>query len=418
MVNEYTEYEVQRALHYVCSANNPKDALKRFQEEIELLDDWRIMYAAAESGGPFSLERKQFSKKGFVSTMLRGKSVWILDKAFALSRTQVKYILGGSLFLDSNAASYIRKLSYAERISPELDAVRADLHRTFSVYDLARLNSYIYLCEAQKKWSPETRQFCKETIAAVHALSLDNSPLSEGWGDRYRSLYQEQAEAFAEDWIEGFSRSLEGGLSVALSQQAAAAECMILRAKILESSVKASPEAKMEELLNFMHDELQIFMLRELIVCADILFHTKKTTLSKKLNSVLDKEDPLRIINNCAWDLYMLRIMESLSNPKDLKGVDFCLDRLITFDQDLADVICLTELRAVAVHLGSHRAYPFFNNELTGWLAGLVGHKRMVAFSESLQEEAFNKRADQRSLDTVQRILAEDRRRLLQLAKR
>ncbi|QRK81906.1 hypothetical protein JN757_15120 [Pseudomonas granadensis] len=418
MMKEYSEYEVQQALYHVCSADNPKDALERFQEEIELLGDWRIMFAAAESGGPFSLERKQFSKKGFVSTMMRGRSVWILDKTFALSETRVNYSLGGSLFLDSNAASYIRKLSYAKRISPELDVVRADLHRTFSVDDLARLNSYIYLCEAQKKWSPETRQFCKETIAAVHALSLDEAPLSEGWGERYRSFYQEQAEAFAEDWIEGFSCSLEAGLGVALAQQAAATECMILRAKILESSSKASPEAKMEALLNFMHGELQIFMLRELIVCADILFHTQKTTLSKKLNSVLDKEDPLRIINNCAWDLYILRIIESLSNPQHLKGVDFCLDRLITFDEDLADVICLTELRAVAVHLGSHRAYPFFNSELTGWLAGLIGHKRMAAFSESLQEDAFNKRADHRSLDNVQRILAEDQRRLLLLAKR
>jgi hypothetical protein len=78
----------------------------------------------------------------------------------------------------------------------------------------------------------------------------------------------------------------------------------------------------MEALLNFMHDELQTFMLRELIVCAHILFHTQKTTLSKKQNSVLDKEDPLRIINNCSLDLYILRIIESLSNPQHLKGVD------------------------------------------------------------------------------------------------
>lgn len=418
MIKESVEYEVQRALHYVCSADNRKDALERFQQEVELLGDWRIMYAVAESDGPFSLVREKFSKKGFVSTMLRGKSVWILDKAFALSETRVNYVLGGSLFLDSNAASYIRKLSYAEHISPELDAIRTDLHRTFSKDDLARLNSYIYLCEAQKKWSPETRQFCKETIAAVYSLSLDEAPLSEGWGKRYRCCYQEQAEAFAEDWIEGFSLSLEGGLGVALAQQAAAVECMILRAKILESSSKASPETKMEALLNFMHNELKIFMLRELIVCADILFHTQKTTLSKKLNSVLDKEEPLQIISNCAWDLYILRIIESLANPKHLKGIDFCLDRLITFDEDLADVISLTELRAVAIHLDSHRAYPFFSSELTGWLTGLIGPKRMAAFSESLQEDAFNQRADHRSLENVQRILAEDRRRLMQLAKK
>ncbi|WP_417548430.1 hypothetical protein [Marinobacter segnicrescens] len=417
-MTEYAEFEIQQALYYVCSAENPKEALERFQDHVELLGEWRIMYAAAEVGGPFGLVREQFSKKGFVSTMLRGRSVWILDKTFALSKTQVKYVLGGSLFLDSNAASYIRKLSYAERISPELDAVRADLQRTFSVDDLARLNSYIYLCEAQKSWTPETRQFCKETVAAVHALSFDKAPLSEGWGERFRTLYQERAEAFAEEFIDGFSRSLEAGLSVAIAQQAAAAECMILRAKIIECTSSASPEAKMEALLNFMHDELRIFMLRELIVCADILFHTKKTKLSEKLNSVLDKKDPLRIINNCAWDLYILRLIESISNPQNLDGVDFCLDHLITFDEDLVDVICLTELRAVAVHLASHRAYPFFNNELTGWLTGLIGHKRMASFSGNLQEVAFNQRADLRSLENVQRILAEDRLRLLQLAKR
>lgn len=413
-----SEFEIQQALHYVCSADNMAEALNRFQDHVELLGDWRIMYAADEAGGPFGLVREKFSSKGFVSTMLRGKSVWILDKAFALSESRISYIIGGSLFLDSNAASYIRKLSYAERISPELDAVRGDLQRTFSVDDLAGLNPYIYMCEAQKKWSPEMRRFCKETIAAVHALSLDEAPLSEGWGERFRACYQKRAEAFAEKHVEEFSRNLDAGLGVAIAQRVAAAECMILRAKILECSSLASPEAKMEALLRFMNDELQIFMLRELIVCADILFHTKKTNFSDKLNSVLNQKDPLHVINNCAWDLYILRLIESLSNPKVLEGVDFCLDRLITFDKDIIDVICLTELRAVAIHLGSHRAYPFFNHELTSWLAGLIGHKRMANFSGNLQEDAFNKRAGHRCWENVQKILAEDRLRLMQLAKK
>ncbi|ANH98019.1 hypothetical protein A8L59_11575 [Pseudomonas koreensis] len=252
-------------------------------------------------------------------------------------------------------------------------------------------------------------------MAAVYALSLDEAPLSEGWGTRYRSRYQEQAETWAENWIAGFEQTLKGGLDVALTQQVAAAECMILRAKILENSSTSSPEAKMEALLKFMHDELRIFMLRELIICADILFHIQKTSLSRKLNSVLDKKDPLLFINNCAWDLYMLRFIESMINPQRFKGADFCLDRLITFDEDLADIMRLTELRAIAVHLGSHRAYPFFNSELTGWLVGLIGHKRMAAFSEKLQKEAFNHRADHRSVENVQRILAQDRLRLMEL---
>ncbi len=78
-MKEFAEFEIQQALHYVCSANDPKEALERFQDHVELLGEWRIMYAAAEVGGPFGLVREQFSKKGFVSTMLRGRSIWILD---------------------------------------------------------------------------------------------------------------------------------------------------------------------------------------------------------------------------------------------------------------------------------------------------------------------------------------------------
>lgn len=416
-MKEYSDFEIQRALNYVCSANSPLEALERFKGNIELLHRWRIMYAADESGGPFDLVRKQFSQKGFVSTMLRGKSVWFLDKSFAESETQVRYTLGGSIFLDSNTASFIRKLSYSERVSAYLDDIRTDIQQTFSVDELASLNPYIYLWEAQKKWSPETKQFCKETVAAVHALSLDEAPLSEGWGERFRKYYREPAEQFAEKLIGQFSQDLSAGLDNALAQHLAAVECMILRTKIIECSSSASPESKMEELINFMHHELQTFMLRELIVCADILFHTGKTKLSQKLNSVLDQKDPLHIINNCAWDLYIFRIIESMSNPQDLEGVDFCLDRLITFDEDIADVICLTELRAIAVDLDSHRALPFFNHELTEWLTSLIGHKRMARFSPRLQEGDFKNRANARNLESVHQILTEDRHRLMKLVR-
>ena len=172
----------------------------------------------------------------------------------------------------------------------------------------------------------------------------------------------------------------------------------------------------MEELLKFMSDDLRIFMLRELIVCADILFHTNKTSLSRKLNSILSQKDPLYTVNNCAWDLFFLRMIDSLSNPKYLTGINFCLDRLITFDEDIIDVMCLAELRAMAIHLGSNRAFPFYNNDLVEWLVDLIGHKRMARFSENLQEDAFNLRADLRSPEKVRMILEQDRQRLLQLA--
>lgn len=36
-MTEYAEFEIQQALYYVCSAENPKEALERFQDHVELL---------------------------------------------------------------------------------------------------------------------------------------------------------------------------------------------------------------------------------------------------------------------------------------------------------------------------------------------------------------------------------------------
>lgn len=415
-MKKYPEFQIQQALHSVCYASSVEEARRKFKDNISLLADWRIIYATDEASGPFGFPRQKFSDRGFVSTLLRGESVWILDKESVMSEARVNYVGGGSVFLDSNAASFIRKIAYVESISPEMDSVREDFYRTFSAEDLGRLNSYLYLCEAQKTWDDKTRRRCKETIAAVYALSLDEDPLGQGWPERFRAIHKPDAETFAEAWFEKFTDTLRAGLSEVIEQHAAAAECMILRTKIIQHSSPASPEAKMEELLKFMNDELRIFMLRELIVCADILFHTNKTNLSKKLNSILSQKDPLHTVNNCAWDLFFLRMIDSLSNPKYLPGINFCLDRLITFDEDIIDVMCLTELRAMAIHLGSNRAFPFYNNDLVEWLVDLIGHKRMARFSESLQEDAFNLRADLRSPEKVRMILEQDRQRLLQLA--
>ncbi|WKW32525.1 hypothetical protein KIH13_00485 [Pseudomonas viridiflava] len=128
------------------------------------------------------------------------------------------------------------------------------------------------------------------TLAAIHALSLDSSPLDESWGLRFRSIYKEQAEAHADELLADFQKQLDNGLHEGIEQQVDLVESMILRTKIIEASSSKPAEHKMGELIQFMHEETSTFMLRELIVCADILCRGGRSALSKNLTRYWTKK--------------------------------------------------------------------------------------------------------------------------------
>lgn len=406
-------YDTQFALHQVCTSSDPLTALRAYEQNQDLLKDWRIIYAAEEDAGPFKLRREEFADRGFISTCFRGKSLWILDTEVVSTLSPVKFQMGYGTFVDSNAASFVKALAYRENPSPELIKHGSSIRATFNNEELATLNPYLYLWEAQRSWSTQTIENSRMTIAAMHALSLDSCPLDESWGVRFRKTYKEQAEAYADELLADFQKQLDNGLHEGIEQQVDIVESMILRTKIIEASSSKSAEHKMEELMQFMHEELSTFMLRELIVCADILCRSGRSALSKKLNSVLDKKDPLTIIKNCSWDLYLPRALDAMANTNTLPEADFYLGNLVTFDTDVADILKLTELRAMAMHRKSSLTFPFFNEEFVDWLATRVGEKRMNSLAGIFQKNSFESRAKLRSHEKVKRVLEKDRTRLL-----
>lgn len=417
MNNKNASYETQLALHQVCTCSNPLLALHAYEKNYSLLKDWRIVYAAADDAGPFKLRRKKFSDRGFISTCFRGKSLWILDAEAISSSLPVKFMMGYGTFVDSNAASFIKTLAYRENLSTELINYGLSIKENLNNEEMATLNPYLYLWEAQRFWNPITKENSRMTLAAIHALSLDSCPLDETWGVRFRRKYKEQAEAYADEQLAIFQKQLDRGLHEGIEQQVDLVESMILRTKIIEASSSKSSMHKMEELIQFMHEELSVFMLRELIVCADILCRSGRSALSKKLNSVLDKKDPLAIIKNCSWDLYLPRALDAMANTNTLPEADFYIGNLITFDTDVADILNLTELRAMAMHRESPLTFPFFNEEFVDWLVTRIGEKRMSSLANVFQFDGFKLREKQRSHEKVKSILAQDRARLLSLKK-
>ncbi|MFQ0829078.1 hypothetical protein AAH211_11230 [Serratia fonticola] len=409
-------YDVQLALYLVGRASSRSEALEIYEENRNILKDWRVIYADESESGPFKLTKRQFSEKGIISSVFYGNSLWVLDYDVLSSSETMEFKVGFGLFFDSNAASFIRSLAYRENPKDNLLNFCRVISDSFSLEDLSVINPYLYLWEAQSDRSLETVTGIRETLAALFALSHIKQPLDAKWGEKYRSIYREMAEEEADRFLFNFYRQLDSGLSQAIEDQVDMMEIMLIRTKIIELTSRKDKASKMEELVLFMHEELSTLMFRELLVCADIIFHEGRSQMSDKLHGLLKNKNPLGLLRNCARDLYMLRALDQLTNSSlDDTQSAFYIGNLITFDRDVADIINLSELRAIALHRSSTLAFPIYNQPLPDWLESKVGEKGMLRLSKLFTKAQFEKRARQRNRYKIKSILKEDRKRILEL---
>lgn len=402
----------------ICSAPNALEAHRRFERNAAALGEWQIIFAEKSDAGSVKLMDLTLGPSGVATSVFGGNSLWLMDAPFVSQNEPVRFQGGSAMFVDSNAASYIRTIAYQENPSPKALS-HAKLINQIGTR-LQHLNPFLYLWESLRAWNDETITKCKESIAAIHALSSSGSQLSVEWGKRFRTNFRESAENLAAGLIADFERERSRGRFAGLQDQLDLMEAILVRTQIIEISSKKSREYKLAQLVTYMHEELSTIALRELIVCGDILFRSDHSRIAKKLNSIQNQKDPLALIRNCAWDMYIPRALDALTatTPEQAPNVDFYVAEVLSFDGDVSDIIRTTKLRAIAVHRSSKMNLPFFDNDVAEWLGNRLGPKRTDALAAYFEPDAIVDRARRRPSASVHSILEADRERLMQMIHR
>lgn len=402
----------------ICSAPNALEAHRLFERNLDQLRDWQILFAEASDSGSIKLMDQKLGASGVATSIFRGRSLWLMDAPFVSQSGRMEFRGGSAMFVDSNAATYIRSIAYNN--APPLQALdRAKLINQVGSR-LQQLNPYLYLWESLRSWNDETAVGCKETVAAIHALSFSGSKLTPEWGRRFRSDFRESAENIASGLIAEFARDLSAGRLAGLVDQLELVEAILIRTQIIELSSPKAREHKLAQLVAYMHEELATIMLRELIVCGDILIRSGRSRISKKLNSIQNHPDPMGLIRNCAWDIYIPRALDALTaaTPDQAPHVDFYVAEVLSFDGDVSDIVDTTKLRAIAIHRPSKKNLPIFDSDVAEWLGNSLGAKRLDALSVYFEEDAFIDRAQRRPLVSIPSILEADRELLQQLIRK
>lgn len=414
------EYDTQVALKELSECKTPLEATGYFSKHQDELKDWRYIYACEDNRGSYPLDNRRMADKAMIISSFHGKSLWLIDERMISPQGEVGYRVGKGIHLDSNTASYIYALAYKDNISSSL-ANQLEAIQSLNI-DYSNVNPALYLWEAQRHFdkNPESLELCRKTFAAVSALEMINKPLNKEWREIYRKHYQEQAEAEIAPFFNHLINDLNRGLSKELETQSGWFEALLLKTKILEYSSSKSAEYKIDQLIHFMNDTLSIMLIRELAIYADILYHEHKSTMSQKLNSLHNQKDPLALIKNCAWDMYLFRIMDMMSsvNINVTPKPDFYIAELLACDRDIWGIYNLSALKGIAIHTKSNLHFPFLKNEPNTWLKERLGDKKANELDTIFNFSASNNRFKNQPSINIKAIIEELREELLTVLKR
>ncbi|MWP62256.1 hypothetical protein [Gilliamella sp. Pas-s25] len=387
------DIKTQEALFNLSQQATPIDAIKFYKDNYEILKHWRYIYASDNNQGTFKLKNTIIDETVGIQSIYKGNSLFIIDSNMIGHNNTVPYLCGLGTYFDSNTASYIYSLAYknhhTEQLKKRLKQIQ-DLK-----IDYSNVNPYFYLYEAQRHYqsNPETIEYSKKTFAAINALKKINVPLNEEWSRIYQTYFREQSELEIEPIFNGFLNNLKNGFSEAINFQCALIELLLTQTKILEISSRTSPENKLEQLFHFMDNDLEILMIRELACCADILFHDNFSSLTQKLNGLHQKQDPIKFIQNCAWDLFIFRLMDDLSNAyTGPKKPDFYISHLVACDRDIWGIAKLSSLKGIALHTKSSLVIPFMEHDPQQWLEQKIGSKKLAKLYHCFSPESRERR--------------------------
>ncbi|MCR9001813.1 hypothetical protein [Rahnella perminowiae] len=303
-----------------------------------------------------------------------------------------KHFISTAIYVDSNTASYIRSFAYEDQPSDRVFQVCRSVSENMLQDDVNNLNMALYLSEIENNLKETDLKKVRETVSALKSISMMNSPFNDSWRESFLKKYKTISERDADELLFDYYNK-DGRPFGQFSAIVDLMELLLLKTKIIEYSSKRSSENKLLNLLSVIDKEINILMPKEMAVCVDILFYKNTLQITRKLNGLTNTSEPLQLIRNCAMDLFIVRMLDLLTNTiNDGNNTQFHLAQILTCDVDVWDILNLTGLNAIAVHRESCKSLPVYSSDFTEWIFDTLGDKKLDSISRMFTPQGIVER--------------------------
>ncbi len=345
----------------VLHADTIAAATERYLKYMPLINPWRFIFAVPKGISLNGLINRKFSKTATSISLFGDSEVLFLD-ARTLSEKSSDGVnllaIDYSIGLDTQAASYLRRLTQGERS----DGLPEDVAEVIAFIAEGHINIDPLPYVLENIVSLEDRKtlgaFEATLEAYAHLRSIDAGLFQRCGVVRSRHSADRHAREVA---------ALKHTLLHAPEMKAVARELCVFqltkKAILLKSvliqweSPQKSLHAKIEKLLAFMHVKLGKVSQRELVLASTYFEQHQNLLFFRKIQTGKPFEKLIKEINGMSWDLAHLRGMERIGTFEPFDFARHTVPGFLTFDEGLADVLRTNSLRVFAVRQDGERPY-------------------------------------------------------------
>lgn len=249
-----------------------------------------------------------------------------------------KFMLDYSVSMDTQFASYIERYFYNKRFKDEIEfeeilykLIDNDVNLDYVPYAIENMSKGVPIEGIRQNLKEVIRFFCLDNSTSLLIKNMkvkDENDFLQKYNSITTSLINPEKEMLFSHF-----KYMQKVLY------------LILLNIVYINKTQNTLKDKVDNLLSFMHYDLNTIFARELIVASkfyelddEIIFFRKVRDINKKTISRL---------KNMAWDLALVRLLELSFKIRPNKNAEFYISYFFTFDKGLSQIIDLFPLKTI-----------------------------------------------------------------------
>ena len=263
-----------------------------------------------------------------------------------------------SISMDTQVASYIEKYFHNKRFHEEVEFEEI-LYKLID-HDL-NIDYIPYLMENMSKNNVPIEGIKQNLKEVIRFFSLDKntSLLLRNMRVKNNIAYQSKCSDIFDNLGEGYQKELFNMFRFRYKI------LYLILMNIVEINVQYSGktlETKIDALLSFMHYDLNAIFGRELTIALKFYELDDSIVFFNKVREINSKT--LNRLQNMAWDLSLVRLLETSLESRPDPSADFFISYFLTFDKGLSQIIDLFPLKTILTIKKNNfcQTIPYFDN--------------------------------------------------------
>lgn len=389
----------RKIVQKIASAHDVGSALSAYAQCWWAIPEYKFVFGTSSGGIPGFAVNRRFSGGARVRSLFPDDHVIVLDPETlkSIKLGAATYPVDYSISLDTNAFSYLKPY-----IIGKMGRLPDDFVEVFDFIarEDVRVDGMPYLLENLGGTNLQDKKKAAHVFESIKAYEVLRT-IDGAWLHKHGEVRSKLDEATlikrAQEMMSRLYSALDDRNTMeSLRDRVSYLYVSLLQLALIQLQYKTwSTDRKVEAYIEFCHFRLATINARDMVLSREYFKRGQNLKFFGRIQS--GRADLLDILKNMAWDMFHIRQLESAMTMRPDPGARYFFPSLLTYDQDLIEVMDLCPLRSIAFTSNEADIMPIYHGDLDALISSDpedIATVKSKYFSDAAANDRIHRRGD------------------------